>query len=400
MKTVTIWVSDHVLSPVTVGYLKPVILIPVAAINNLTPHQLEAVILHELSHIHRNDYFFNLVISFIKTILYFNPFVKLLVKSIEKERELSCDEMVLQFRYKPSEYASALLRIEQNNRRQMVLAATGKNHDLLHRIEAILGIERKQGRPFRKFAFAMFTLFSIGLLQVFVTVKDAPSKEMYSLNSYFSPYYLLNSKPAISNNQDITSYRHSSNTKIKDKTEEPYFSLEPSALDVPSFYNVNYTTPVMPELSPEAEETVKATIEATKKILKEQEWKTVEKNFAEVFNTDEKKLLKNEYQKKVETTDWNKLESQLRLSYENINWEKVNKQVYESLATIKLDSIQHQLHISLNDLACLEKLLKENKINSVPDTDISLEKINAAQHKARQQLDKIKSTEKKKVVRI
>jgi Antirepressor regulating drug resistance, predicted signal transduction N-terminal membrane component len=48
---------------------------PVAAVNNLTPHQLEAVILHELSHIYRYDYFLNLILSFIKTVLYFNPFV-------------------------------------------------------------------------------------------------------------------------------------------------------------------------------------------------------------------------------------------------------------------------------------------------------------------------------------
>jgi len=137
-REVKIWLSEWVTSPVTIGYLKPIILIPVAAISNLTPHQVEAVILHELSHIHRYDYFLNLILSFIKTILYFNPFVKQLVKTIEKEREHSCDEMVLQFQYKPGEYASALLRLEQTKQRQMVMAAAGKNADLLHRIESIL----------------------------------------------------------------------------------------------------------------------------------------------------------------------------------------------------------------------------------------------------------------------
>jgi len=126
-RDVKIWLSEWVTSPVTIGYLKPIILIPVAAVNNLTPHQLEAVILHELSHIYRYDYFLNLILSFIKTVLYFNPFVKLLVKSVEKEREHSCDEMVLQFQYKPGEYASALLRLEQNKHRQMVMAAWQKS---------------------------------------------------------------------------------------------------------------------------------------------------------------------------------------------------------------------------------------------------------------------------------
>ena len=85
-REVKIWLSEWVTSPVTIGYLRPIILIPLAAMNNLTPHQVEAIILHELSHIHRYDYFLNLILSFIRTILYFNPFVKLLVKSIEKER--------------------------------------------------------------------------------------------------------------------------------------------------------------------------------------------------------------------------------------------------------------------------------------------------------------------------
>ncbi|HMC99963.1 MAG TPA: M56 family metallopeptidase, partial [Ferruginibacter sp.] len=61
-KPVHIWLSDIVTSPVTIGYIKPVILLPLAAINQLSPQQLEAVLLHELSHIRRYDYFINLVI--------------------------------------------------------------------------------------------------------------------------------------------------------------------------------------------------------------------------------------------------------------------------------------------------------------------------------------------------
>jgi beta-lactamase regulating signal transducer with metallopeptidase domain len=72
-KPVHIWLSGIVTSPVTIGYIKPVILLPIAAINQLSTQQLEAVLLHELAHIRRYDYFVNLVIRFIQTILYFNP---------------------------------------------------------------------------------------------------------------------------------------------------------------------------------------------------------------------------------------------------------------------------------------------------------------------------------------
>ncbi|HET9434719.1 MAG TPA: M56 family metallopeptidase, partial [Chitinophagaceae bacterium] len=47
-KTVQVWMSEFISSPVTVGFLKPMILLPVAAVNHLSPHQVEAIILHEL----------------------------------------------------------------------------------------------------------------------------------------------------------------------------------------------------------------------------------------------------------------------------------------------------------------------------------------------------------------
>lgn len=143
-KTVRIWVSDIITSPVTIGYLKPIILVPLAAINHLTPQQLEAILLHELSHIKRHDYLINLLITFIQTILYYNPFVKLFVKCIEKERERSCDESVIEFQYDPHGYASALLMLEKGNMitQSIAIAASGKKHDLLSRIECILGVEK------------------------------------------------------------------------------------------------------------------------------------------------------------------------------------------------------------------------------------------------------------------
>ena len=108
---VRIYLSDIVKSPLTIGFLKPVILIPVASINNLTVQQLEAVILHELAHIKRADYLINLFQSVIEITLFFNPFTQLLSSIIKRERENSCDDWVLRFQYDPEMYAKALLQI-------------------------------------------------------------------------------------------------------------------------------------------------------------------------------------------------------------------------------------------------------------------------------------------------
>ncbi|HET9744641.1 MAG TPA: M56 family metallopeptidase [Chitinophagaceae bacterium] len=406
-REVKIWLSEWVTSPVTIGYLKPIILIPVAAVNNLTPHQVEAVILHELSHIHRYDYFLNLMVSLIRTVLYFNPFVKLLVKSIEKEREHSCDEMVLQFQYKPGEYASALLRLEQTKQRQMVMAAAGKNADLLHRIESILGMRNKGWNPLRQLSFAVLAMLGIVLFHFLVSVNyKGTAKKLYSLSSEVSPYYFLNGKPVRINNNFVV--KNSSAKQSKRITAEmpgPEIELvfdgpTEDAIVPPAFMHVNFTSPVIPELAPEEEEKVKGAVDATKKILQESEWKAVEKKYAEVLNTAEKYKLKSEYKYHADNVNWNNLENQLRLAYTEINWDNVNEKINTSLAQIKSDSIQTQLSLSLKALLNLEKVMKDNNVSAIPDTEICLQTVKEYQQKTREQLNVLKATRTKKIVRL
>jgi beta-lactamase regulating signal transducer with metallopeptidase domain len=143
-KKVHIWLSSVIDTPVTLGFLKPVILLPVAAVNHLSLQQAEAIILHELNHIRRNDYLVNLLMACVDVLFFFNPFSKLLTGIIRKERELCCDDMVLQFRYDAQAYARALLMLEQNRvaTSGLVLAATGKDKQLLlNRVKRILGKE-------------------------------------------------------------------------------------------------------------------------------------------------------------------------------------------------------------------------------------------------------------------
>ena len=138
-RKISVWISHHIDVPATIGFIKPVILIPFASLNNLSGDQLEAIILHELSHIKRNDYLINILIAVIETILFFNPFVVLLSKAIKRERENCCDDFVLQYRYDPHSYALALLRLEQsraNNPKLAIGAISGKKQ-LLSRIKRI-----------------------------------------------------------------------------------------------------------------------------------------------------------------------------------------------------------------------------------------------------------------------
>ncbi len=161
-KKVTIWLSGLVDSPVTIGFFKPIILVPLAMVNHLTTEQVEAILLHELAHIRRNDYLINIFISWAGITFFFNPFTKLLIRSIRKEREHCCDDLVLQFQYDPHSYASALLSLEKsrNHLSTLVLAATGRNRQLLlERVMRMTG----QSAGKRRIGFGGITAFLICL---------------------------------------------------------------------------------------------------------------------------------------------------------------------------------------------------------------------------------------------
>jgi beta-lactamase regulating signal transducer with metallopeptidase domain len=143
-KKVSAYFSKHIDTPIMIGFFKPVILLPVAMINHLSIQQFEAILLHELAHIRRNDYLLNLLQSIIDTILFFNPFTWWITKNIREEREKCCDEMVLQLS-DPYHYARALLALEEPLRnRSLVMTAVGKRSQLFHRIKNIM--EMKNNR--------------------------------------------------------------------------------------------------------------------------------------------------------------------------------------------------------------------------------------------------------------
>jgi beta-lactamase regulating signal transducer with metallopeptidase domain len=158
---VRIYLSEIVHSPITIGFLKPVILVPIASITHLTPQQLEAVILHELAHIKRHDYILNIVLSIIELGLFFNPFTRLITKSVSKERENSCDDWVLQYQYSPSMYAEALLRIAVLQKSpSMAMYAVKTKGELLSRVQRM--VHQKDSRfNYRHQLLALFLMTGI-----------------------------------------------------------------------------------------------------------------------------------------------------------------------------------------------------------------------------------------------
>jgi len=126
--------------PCVVGYLKPIILLPVTLTTQLSAEEVESILLHELSHIKNNDYVLNLAQQMVSVLLFFNPLAQLISREISVERENRCDDWVVSKTGKPITYASALVKLEETRYEgvRLALAASGKKYFLRTRIERIL----------------------------------------------------------------------------------------------------------------------------------------------------------------------------------------------------------------------------------------------------------------------
>ncbi|RYY55864.1 MAG: M56 family metallopeptidase [Chitinophagaceae bacterium] len=421
-KDVQVWLSDFVSSPVTIGYLKPIILLPVAALNQLSPSQAEAILLHELAHIRRYDYLVNLTVKMIQTILYFNPFVKAFARIIEGEREKTCDNIVLQFQYEPHGYASALLALEKEARQLQVLtipAFTGNRNELLARIESIMGVSRQErfsaGRLGR-------TLAAFGCCLVFFTVVllSHPSRTNAldgRMAKYLSPF-LVYPDNETGNRENVASVMitspsspvsavnpvrpSGSSADIHHDTDE-----EPENPEEVQPMFASYTAdPAVPlaaaeeHLSTEQLHQVKIAVQSARKVMEEIKWKDLEVSIADAMTLAQKEVAKQALQQKVEAQDWDKMEDKLKDSYSRINWPEINKNLSNAMVQIRYDSLQQVYNLALNSLATLEKTLDKTETKSIPDTDITLKLVKEKKSELIQATEQIKKAKAKKIIQL
>jgi beta-lactamase regulating signal transducer with metallopeptidase domain len=140
-RKVSLWYSTNITTPMTFGFFKPVILMPMALVNNLTVEEAEALIIHELTHIRNHDFVLNWMLVIMETVFFFNPFIRLITGKIKMEREKSCDTQVLQFNYCYISYAEALLKTARQNNKfsTLQMAAVKRQSHLIERIRFFSG---------------------------------------------------------------------------------------------------------------------------------------------------------------------------------------------------------------------------------------------------------------------
>jgi beta-lactamase regulating signal transducer with metallopeptidase domain len=139
-RTVAVAVCDRVATPVLVGIVRPLILLPAAAMGGWAPDQMELVLLHELAHVRRWDNLVNLLQRLVESLLFFHPAVWIVSGWVRQEREHCCDRMVVAHTGRAHAYAETLLSLagEPAPLVAISLALVPRRKHLVRRIRHIL----------------------------------------------------------------------------------------------------------------------------------------------------------------------------------------------------------------------------------------------------------------------
>jgi beta-lactamase regulating signal transducer with metallopeptidase domain len=135
-------VSDEVISPLAAGFLHPVVILPEILLEEIAEPDLEYVLLHELAHVARRDNWTNLIGRLASAVLVFHPVAAWVLRRIQREREIACDDWVVAATGSAVPYAVTLGRLaEFCSARRRELLATEMAHqssNISERIEILL----------------------------------------------------------------------------------------------------------------------------------------------------------------------------------------------------------------------------------------------------------------------
>jgi beta-lactamase regulating signal transducer with metallopeptidase domain len=166
-------------APMVLGYFKPIVLLPASLLSGLSTKEIEAIIAHELAHIKRNDYLFNIIQSIIETLFFYHPAVWIISKTIRNERENSCDDLALKITRDKLSYIKALAASENlftaSSDRAVAFASKG---GLLNRVKRIQNHTFMKKNGYEGFIATSLVFISIVLLS-FTVDRSNPKEDDY-----------------------------------------------------------------------------------------------------------------------------------------------------------------------------------------------------------------------------
>jgi TonB family protein len=161
-----IFISRNILSPLAVGFFKPIVILPYDLYNKLNDSEIRGILLHELSHIHHKDQITGILQRLVIALHWWNPLIYTLSADFSCAREEISDNHVLLENDKKI-YAECLINLAERtsliSRLPVYTGMASPHFPLKDRVQNILSEERIMETKLKRSAILM-----IGLIALFV----------------------------------------------------------------------------------------------------------------------------------------------------------------------------------------------------------------------------------------
>jgi bla regulator protein BlaR1 len=433
-RKVKLMVSQSLQVPVMIGFFKPLILLPMAMVNNMSEDQLEAILLHELAHIKRNDYLLNIFQSIAETILFFNPFIWWISKNIRLEREHCCDDLVISSSVQPLHYAHALVALEEYrlNSNPLAMAAADNKQHLFYRIKRIMEMKTKNLNYSQKILAIL--IIATGFLSIAwlnpANKKDSlpPQETIKTTVRPVPPVHPVSPiTPALA---DITApiapiatnivTPVSISATINNTTQTTVLSpiqdtLSPLKQKINSIDKTQEQTVKDERLSKEDERELTAAKEQMREAqaqmreaeqtLREINWKELNANIKASLKSIDWENISKAQREAMKNIDWENISKAHREAMKNIDWKKINKDVSLAMQNINWQQIQNEIqavqaNVNLNEIMVgVKEGLKQAKAGMELAQRESLASLKDAQNAKEQAMDNDLALQKGKAER-
>ena len=152
--------------PMAAGWLRPLIIIPIASFTRASTDQIEAILAHELAHIRRQDYLVNVIQNAVEALFFYHPAVWWVSRYVRMGRECCCDDLAIEVCGDKLRYSTALATLEGQRNNRPLLAMGSDGGSLLQRIQRICGMKPSMNYWSRAEAFGAVTVTLLVLIVV------------------------------------------------------------------------------------------------------------------------------------------------------------------------------------------------------------------------------------------
>ncbi|MBN1907145.1 MAG: tetratricopeptide repeat protein [Deltaproteobacteria bacterium] len=192
-KTIKLASTRDMMEPGVFGILRPVLFLPEEVSKHINDNELEAILIHEFEHIRCRDNLIAFIHMIVQALFWFHPIVWLSGSMLTQERELACDEAVLQSGKDPKVYAEGILKVCEHFLKSPSICVAGViGYNLKDRIEVI--IKNKRGYNLSNVKKIFLSIAGISMLGVpltlgMITTQPGPVKPSDSeLNKSIDEY--------------------------------------------------------------------------------------------------------------------------------------------------------------------------------------------------------------------